>query len=559
MNDRVSKKPPSIYTKEEKAMDEYMDEPCTLLEALGARPSQDLAPLDANIEVSRPSSMYRFGRAIVNALKPSTLWGDPRSKKNTESSSVAMAEKAWAELKETGFAGCKTTYISDNPNPGLQIKAAEGSIPLETDKVRLPVDDSRNSERQDEGNRQSIDGHASAQSSLDVSERSHTPSSATARRPRSFLRAPSLHNLRRATSHIQLPSVKTQSTNDHAAEDVPEIPPIPVQVQSLRKEPSKKDLAKQQKLSKRVSNLEAQLETARRQLENSIASPDGAAHFGDTPVHFHRKPFVPGLLPSLPSERLTNEKVEALGHLKTLTAKPSVMTREPTASLEQLIDGQIPRTPQSKLPPEVTLEAAAQLERELDESLRVHTSTKKRKLGHANSKMADDVEQSSTALPADMRKRNKSSRPAERPQKARLVPTTSSPLHEESVIPPLPCRLEQNETSNVPSQASEKCTPTLAPPRRSPSKRENSRSALKSALSPTSSKITKPSFPQTYDHRSPLCSLSSSNLNILPPVLESSTTAVDGMVKSSDPRTPKRATSVPYIPKEDFEWPEDVF
>ena len=34
---------------------------------------------------------------------------------------------------------------------------------------------------------------------------------------------------------------------------------------------------------------------------------------------------------------------------------------------------------------------------------------------------------------------------------------------------------------------------------------------------------------------------------------------VDGVVKNASPPTPKRAVSTPHIPKEDFEWPEDVF
>lgn len=559
MNDRVSKKPPSIYIKEEKAMEEYMDESCTLLEALGARPSQDLAHFDANIEVSKPSGMYRFGRAIVNALKPSTLWGDPKTKKTPEASSIVVAEKAWAELKESGFAGCNTTYITDNPNNTLQNAVGGSNGPLQTNVERFLVDNGHRSITKVNINRQSIDSDVKAEFPPVVPERSHTPSSTTARRPKSFLRSPSLHNLRKATSYMQLPSTKTHSISDHPAEHVPEVPPVPIKVQSLRKEPSKKDLAKQQKLSKRVSNLEAQLENARRELQNSMASTNAADHPRETPMRSHRKHFVPGLLPSLPSERLINEKLEALGQDKTLTTKPPVTTSEPTALYDKLIDGQVPRTPQSKVIPEATLEAAAQLERELNESLRDHTSRGKRKSEHVESMMGDDVEHSTTFPPAAVRKRNKSSRPVERPRKANLVPTSSSPLHEESVIPPLPQRLEQTEIANTSGQASHSCTPTLAPPRRSPSKRASSRSALKSALSPTSSKITKPSSRPVYGSKSPLSSLSSSNLNILSPVLENSNTMVDGVVKNASPPTPKRAVSTPYIPKEDFEWPEDVF
>lgn len=111
------------------------------------------------------------------------------------------------------------------------------------------------------------------------------------------LRTPSFQTLKKATSHIQLPSVKRHSTE------------VSDGSQQVKKQPSKKDLAKQQKLVKRVSNLELQLETARQELEQSLASTPAAKPVGKTT----RKPFKPGALPSLPSERLLNAHVNEQG------------------------------------------------------------------------------------------------------------------------------------------------------------------------------------------------------------------------------------------------------
>ncbi|GAM83415.1 hypothetical protein ANO11243_014030 [Dothideomycetidae sp. 11243] len=73
--------------------------------------------------------------------------------------------------------------------------------------------------------------------------------------------------------------------------------------------PSSKDIKQQYKLRKRISDLESQLDTARRELQYSIrsASPADPGHYPESnaPIlrHTKRSSFQP-LLPSLPSERL---------------------------------------------------------------------------------------------------------------------------------------------------------------------------------------------------------------------------------------------------------------
>ena len=78
----------------------------------------------------------------------------------------------------------------------------------------------------------------------------------------------------------------------------------------LKKSQSKHDLKKQHKLSKRVSDLESKLSQARKELDDALveASPMpklGSRYERFTPSTTLKRPkFIPGKLPSLPSERI---------------------------------------------------------------------------------------------------------------------------------------------------------------------------------------------------------------------------------------------------------------
>ncbi|KAL8865560.1 MAG: hypothetical protein Q9174_006825, partial [Haloplaca sp. 1 TL-2023] len=70
MNDRVSTKPPPIYTGDEEAMDRYhsqSNQDCIDVE-------EDKAYYDAGIEPAKPSGMYRFGKALSSAFNPVNVW-----------------------------------------------------------------------------------------------------------------------------------------------------------------------------------------------------------------------------------------------------------------------------------------------------------------------------------------------------------------------------------------------------------------------------------------------------------------------------------------------------
>ena len=147
--------------------------------------------------------------------------------------------------------------------------------------------------------------------------------------PRASLhfRKPSLLSLKKVKSHLQLPSLKKDSA---LSTRVPSMESdfstkSSFDDKAVKKQLSKKDLHKQLKLSKKVSDLESKLEKTRRDLkaltrEEDIppipTTPKRFPPIPTTPKRFSPIPttpkrFVPSALASLPSERILFEHAEA--------------------------------------------------------------------------------------------------------------------------------------------------------------------------------------------------------------------------------------------------------
>ena len=310
MNDKVSQRPPAIFTGDEDAMERYVT-------SQGADQEQVDASYDAGIDSSKPSGMYRFGKAIASTFNPSSLWQgingiwkEKETKTSPEKQVLqerqAKAAEAYAELKKSGYKGTQIDSVRRRSEDIPTIRSEHiGSL------QQRPFRDSGI----DVGSyRSSTDRKDSNQSSISVDTfkipqtrnskgRSPSPFSETGSRKSSLhFRKPSLQSLKKAKSHLHLPSTREEpdgSTPVPQLETNDTSNPI-LTGPRLRKEPSKKDIAKHYKLSKKVSNLENKLEIARRELELSIST---APPVPEIPSHVGRKPFIPGALPFLPSER----------------------------------------------------------------------------------------------------------------------------------------------------------------------------------------------------------------------------------------------------------------
>ena len=308
MNDKVSQRPPAIFTGDEDAMERYV-------RSQGPDQEQVDASYDAGIDSSKPSGMYRFGKAIASTFNPSSLWQgingmwkEKETKTSPEKQILqerqAKAAEAYAELKKSGYKGTQIGTVRRRSEDIPTIRSEDiGSLQQRPFRDSgIDVDSYRSSTDRKRSNQSSISVDTLKIPQTRTSKgRSPSPFSETGSRKSSLhLRKPSLQSLKKAKSHLHLPSTREEpdgsipvpqlGTNDTCN---------PLPGPRLRKEPSKKDIAKQCKLSKKVSDLENKLEIARRELELSMST---APPVPEIPSYVGRKPLVPGALPSLPSE-----------------------------------------------------------------------------------------------------------------------------------------------------------------------------------------------------------------------------------------------------------------
>ena len=308
MNDKISQKPPSLYTREEQMMEEYARSQATEDGGLGMT-------FDAGIETDKPSGVFRFGRAIASAFKPFTAWpGIWKDKEKERSASPeksvlqerqARAAEAYAELKKSGFKGTQVNVYRD-------VQASTKMKPKDSDNEAPPLFRDSGIDMGDSGtfyepnpNDQLIDfTEALLVPPQPPKHRSISPflNASSPRKSSLQIRKPSFQALKKVTSQIHLsptkkepeisviPSLEIEQGQDSTTQNEP----------VLQRQPSKKDIAKHYRLSKKVSDLENKLETARRELGLSMST---APPVPELPSHLHRKPFKPGALPSLPSER----------------------------------------------------------------------------------------------------------------------------------------------------------------------------------------------------------------------------------------------------------------
>lgn len=300
MNDKPSKMPPSLYTRDEEAMEEYMAGPATARPSI-TRPAQDNNNVyDAGIDQDKPSTMYRFGRAIANAFNPGVWTGRWRSKEPQVDPQQDIL-KAYAELKKSGFTGTGVATLAP----------MAGGIPSQTASFRDSAVDLEESRPSIES-KESQANNVMPAPSVPLVQRSVTPLPLVSSRRSSLnFHTPSLSTLKRVGSHLQLPSAKRHSAQDSIRSATDSVK-SDVDGQQIRKQPSKKDMLKQQRLYKRVSNLESQLEAARRELDELEATKEITLE-GTILPSIRPKPFMPGALPSLPSERLLKDHVPQNG------------------------------------------------------------------------------------------------------------------------------------------------------------------------------------------------------------------------------------------------------
>lgn len=245
---------------------------------------------EAKTETGRQSTIFRFGKSLAASFNPSNwkIWSKsqdsqaPDDKANDEAQ--AKLEKAYRDVKNIA------------PTPGRRFGPAGGSgIWNNAPSYDSPANPN-------EINASEIDASQKPPSQKRYGRVFGTPSSMeglgdeydSAQQNQSKLSTPA--DLYSVPSHQLLHSNESKSSFTYGAITGP----------YLKHVPSRKDLRVQQKLVKRVSNLESKLEAARLELVKSLGIAGMPPGNGSQPppARGGKSRFIPGALSSLPSERL---------------------------------------------------------------------------------------------------------------------------------------------------------------------------------------------------------------------------------------------------------------
>lgn len=252
---------------EERMCDSVSEEPPSIFTGDNAR---------SEAKTRNSGSIFRFGRAIAAAFNPfGSSWRFSSSsvddaEVNPRNDAVAQVERAYEELKRAGYKGTAKGSYSHHANNRVDSGISDQTWKTIQERMGYPEPPTT--------------GRHSRQDSSGSSQISATPS-----------RRNSLKLFRTAKSSHAVPSATQNGTQTDGPER-----------SEVRRKKSRKELQKQAKLIKRVSNLEDKLDRARRELREVVGeeeelAPKSLSMANNRP--YPRK-FVPGALPTLPSERL---------------------------------------------------------------------------------------------------------------------------------------------------------------------------------------------------------------------------------------------------------------
>ncbi|KAI4161523.1 MAG: hypothetical protein LQ342_004807 [Letrouitia transgressa] len=460
MNDRVSTKPPSLYTREEQMMEQYHDQDETTGWIPVNKDSLDDNRVyhDDGIDNARPSGMYRFGRAIVSAFNPVNVWqgingfwrdreGKVEPQKNILEERRIKAEKTYAELKKSRYKGTGKSAghlksVDTLNSKHEKTKEQPLGFSIRDSDVDMDENYSFSEMKPKEYTEENVLEYLAPPSFTLQGSVSPADNPRSARKSSLHLRRPSFASLKKVKSQIQLPATKHQPTaSPSMACATPEVNLEQAMNHDLKKQPSKKDLAKQQRLSKRVSDLETKLDVARRELKLSL---QGVPDIPEIPKS-GRKSFKPGALASLPSESIINtEKI--LGGENDVEVKAVLDPKNLTTSVASK------QTPDKPAAANAAMLEAQPFSAEQQKGWK--GSAKKRK---SSTKNIDSTYKSSFGGPTDSESDRESIRRSKRPRKPRKLDDVGIPKIKGSKsektprsIPKLPKELKLEDEVPVP-------------------------------------------------------------------------------------------------------------
>jgi hypothetical protein len=331
MNDRTSRRPPAVYIGADEETRERGRSEGRMSEKLHKKTNSinrhsyqtDTQQLTLDKTDSNRSSIFRFGKSIAASFNPSNwkIWSKTAELESTAERDLRQrkenAELIYKELKQNGqfrdfrhapynhlCQGDDTVSGHDKHDSGVQFGDPKSDIGRTFHELNFGTPTSKHEKRYArffaDGASNMVPPNPETSPQRSETHTCEVPASevrSSARQSSFQFRKPSITNLGLGSS-TKLPLV----TGDLAE----------VGSRGLRRLPSRKDLQKQQKLVKRVSNLEEKLEAARRQLLEAMGEPLPSQSISEA-----RTRFVPGTLATLPSERFLSSHTSVPSPIRT--------------------------------------------------------------------------------------------------------------------------------------------------------------------------------------------------------------------------------------------------
>ncbi|KAK4894891.1 hypothetical protein LTR27_007013 [Elasticomyces elasticus] len=354
LTDKPSNKPPSAFTRmirtesgNIKQVDELMEgynDDTIMAEASTEAP----VPSELAVEwhAANPEPMpktesggfFRFGRSFASSFHPVALWNkmwnetrEDLIRQNEEMERKRKlkeeAEAKYAAMKAAGQLGLKpvSNQVAD------MRESAESSRPRDSAVVLDGVKDST---------RTSTGSQLLPPPTEDIVNGEVTEAKAKGTfRSRFGFRKPSISNLKgglkRVASDLNLAAPAGRESSSSVSPHKTDL-----DQSTLRRSTSKFDLKKQQKLSKRVSDLEGKLQLARRELDVALVEASPKPKLNNkyerfTPHNTLKRPkFIPGKLPSLPSERILMAEQLGFGDDELSPDMPAFDNTQPRKAIE---------------------------------------------------------------------------------------------------------------------------------------------------------------------------------------------------------------------------------
>ncbi|EMC96236.1 hypothetical protein BAUCODRAFT_33583 [Baudoinia panamericana UAMH 10762] len=337
LTDKPSLKPPSVFTRMMRTESGNIKQVDELMEGYNEAPSAEDDSMESAIEHEKASTAQQvgnitahaaprpgsngflsFGRSFAQTFSPVSLWNKVFAEtkedllrqqvEEAKRKQKAEAEARYAQLKAAGQLGLQPVSNFDTElRP-----SAEGSLFQDSALDMSSTRTSTEHKHTVSTTTQLLLPPPDDVSSLSGGEVPETTVKPKAMFKSRFFKRPSMSSLKDGLKRVRSDFNLAAAANGANRESSSSVSPVKPDFgySTVRRSESKFDLKRQHKLSKRVSNLEAKLQQARRELGEALVEASPAPKFTNkyerfTPQSTLKRPkFVPGKLPSLPSERV---------------------------------------------------------------------------------------------------------------------------------------------------------------------------------------------------------------------------------------------------------------